>query len=61
MEVYELSDKNFRIILSRELSELELNKIRKTMHEQQRSVKRKPSKKEIQEKSSLTWVKKLLM
>ena len=46
MEVYELSDKNFRIILSRELSELELNKIRKTMHEQQRSVKRKPSKKE---------------
>lgn len=39
----------------------EHKKIRKIMHEQRRSVKRKPSKKKIEDKSSLTWVKKLLI
>ena len=47
MEIYELSDKEFRIILLRKLSEVQentnrqLNKIRKLMHEQNKKFHQK--------------------
>ena len=58
MEIYKLSNKEFRIILLREFIELQdntdrqVNKIRKTMHEQMRNVTRKeqPSKKKTKQK-----------